>query len=138
MPDPSDPNTAIISEFRENVGKVGGFFEGVSLLLLHSLGAKSGEERVNPVMYVDVGDHYAIFASAAAGPRNPAWYHNLVASPEVSVEVGTETVAVVARVTEGEERAAIWEPLKVANPMFAEYEQKTDREVPVVVLERHS
>ena len=137
MPDTNDFNEGIIREFRENAGKVGGPFAGGSLLL-HSVGAKSGEARVNPVMYNAVGDRYAIFASYAGGPRNPAWYYNLVANPEVSIEVGTETVDVVARVTEGEERAAIWEPWKATVPQFAEYEQQTDREIPVIVLEPRS
>ncbi len=131
-----DPNAAIIREFRANAGKVGGYFESVTLLLLHSVGARSGEARVHPVMYRDLGDRYAIMASAAGGPANPAWYYNLVANPEASIEVGTETVDVVARVTEGDERSEIWEPLKAEVPTFAEYEQKTDREIPVIVLER--
>ena len=107
-------------------------------MLLHTVGAKSGEERVNPLMYKQADDRYLIMASYAGAPRNPAWYHNLVANPEISIEVGTETVDVVARVTEGDERAAIWEPWKAENPMFAEYEQKTDREIPVIVLEPRS
>ncbi len=138
MADPNDANAGIIREFRENAGKVGGYFEGASLLLLHSIGAKSGEEHVNPVMYKDLGDRYAIFATYAGKPKNPAWYYNLVANPEVSIEVGTETVDVVARVTEGEERAAIWEQQKADVPTFAEYEQQTDREIPVIVLEPRS
>lgn len=138
MADPNDGNAEIISEFRENAGKVGGPFEGASLLLLHSTGAKSGEERVNPLMYNAVGDGYAIFASAAGAPRNPAWYYNLLANPEVSIEVGTETVNVVARVIEGEKRTAIWQPWKTAMPQFAGYEQLTDREIPVIVLEPRS
>ncbi len=138
MADPNDPNAQIIREFRENAGKVGGPFDGASLLLLHSIGAKSGEERVSPVMYKGDGDRYTIFASRGGGPKNPGWYHNLVANPEVSIEVGAETVDVVARVTEGEERAAIWEPWKAAVPTFAEYEQRTDREIPVIVLEPRS
>ena len=138
MPDPNDFNAGIIREFRENAGKVGGPFEGMSMLLLHSTGAKSGEERVNPVVYKEAGDSYVIFASMAGGPKNPAWYHNLVANPQISIEVGTETVDLAARVTEGEERAGIWEPWKTAVPMFAEYEQKTDREIPVIVLEPRS
>ena len=138
MPDTNDFNEGIIREFRENAGKVGGPFEGASLLLLHSTGAKSGEERVNPLMYNAVGDGYAIFASAAGAPRNPAWYYNLLANPKVSIEVGTETVNVVARVIEGEKRTAIWQPWKTAMPQFAGYEQLTDREIPVIVLEPRS
>jgi deazaflavin-dependent oxidoreductase (nitroreductase family) len=110
----------------------------MSLLLLHSTGAKSGEERVHPVVYNDLDGRYAIFASLAGAPNNPAWYHNLVAHPEVSIEGGTETVNVTARVTEGEERSSIWEPWKTAVPMFAEYDQKTNREIPVIVLDPRS
>ena len=134
----NDPNADVIREFRENAGKVGGRFEGATLLLLHSIGAKSGEKRVAPVVYKGDGDRYIIFASRAGGPKNPAWYHNLVANPEVSIELGTETIEVVARVTEGEERSEIWEPWKAEVPTFAEYEQRTDREIPVIVLERRS
>ncbi len=138
MTNRNDFNDSIIKQFRENAGKVGAPFEGMSLLLLHSTGANSGEERVNPLVYNDLDGRYAIFASMGGAPKNPAWYHNLVAHPEVSIEVGTETVDVVARVTEGEERSAIWEPWKVSVPTFAEYEQKTDREIPVIVLEPRS
>ena len=119
MAGPNDFNVAIIKEFRENAGKVGGPFEGSSMLLLHSTGAKSGEARINPVVYNDLGERWAIFASYAGGPRNPDWYHNLVAHPEASIEVGTETIDVVARQVEGEERTAIWEPWKVTVPTFA-------------------
>lgn len=134
----NDFNAKVIREFRENAGKVSGSFEGTSLLLLHTIGAKSGEERVNPVLYKDGGDHYIIFASMAGGPKNPAWYHNLLTNPEVSIEVGTETVDVVARVTEGEERAVIWEPWKAEVPAFAEYEQLTERKIPVIILQPRS
>jgi deazaflavin-dependent oxidoreductase (nitroreductase family) len=134
----NDPNAEVIREFRENGGKVGGPFAGATLLLLHTIGAKSGDERLAPVVYKGDGDRYIIFASRAGGPRHPAWYHNLVADPEVSIEVGSETVEVVARVTEGEERSAIWEPRKVEVPTFAEYEQRTEREIPVIVLEPRS
>ena len=138
MVDANDPNAGVIREFRENAGKAGGRFEERTLLLLHTIGAKSSEERVNPLMYKQAGDRYLIIASYAGGPRNPAWYHNLVANPEISIEVGTETVDVVARVTEGEERAAIWEPWKAENPTFAQYDQQTEREIPIIVLEPRS
>jgi deazaflavin-dependent oxidoreductase (nitroreductase family) len=134
----NDFNDSIINQFRENAGKVGAPFEGMSLLLLHSTRAKSGEERVHPVVYNDLDGRYAIFASMAGGPKNPAWYHNLVAHPDVSIEIGTETVNVTARVTEGDERSSIWEPWKTAVPTFVEYEQKTSREIPVIVLEPRS
>ncbi|HZJ26149.1 MAG TPA: nitroreductase/quinone reductase family protein, partial [Acidimicrobiia bacterium] len=101
MTELNDFNQAIIDEFRANHGRVGGQFEGAPLLLLHSTGAKSGQERINPVMYQAVGDDDAVFASKAGAPDNPAWYHNVVANPDASVEVGDDTVAVTARVTEG-------------------------------------
>lgn len=137
MSEADDWNRRVIDEFRANGGKVGGRFEGAPLLLLHHRGAKSGRERVNPVMYQRVGDAVAIFASKGGAPTNPDWYHNLRAHPEVSVEVGSETYPVVARVAAGEERERIWEAQKAAFPGFAEYErQAAGRQIPVVVLER--
>jgi deazaflavin-dependent oxidoreductase (nitroreductase family) len=134
----NDWNTAIIDEFRANHGKVGGNFEGAPLLILHTKGAKSGQERLAPVMYQAVGDKddVAVFASKAGAPTNPDWYHNLLADPNATVEVGHETYAVTARVAEGEERERIWSTQKERYPGFADYEQKTSREIPVVVLER--
>jgi deazaflavin-dependent oxidoreductase (nitroreductase family) len=131
----TDWNTAIIEEFRANGGKVGGQFDGAPLLLLHTTGAKSGQERVNPMMYRKVGDHYAVFASKAGAPTNPDWYHNLKAHPQVSVEIGTETVPMTARVASADERAPIWAAQKQEFPGFADYETKTSREIPVVILE---
>ena len=136
MAEIDDWNTKIIEEFRANEGKVGGQFEGAPMILIHHIGAKSGEERVNPVMYRPVGDNFAVFASYAGAPTNPDWYHNLVAHPAVDVEVGTETIAVTARVTEGSEREEIWTAQKADYPGFAEYEAKTTRQIPVVMLER--
>jgi deazaflavin-dependent oxidoreductase (nitroreductase family) len=136
MSDMSDFNTPIIEEFRANGGKVGGNFEGAPILLLHTTGAKSGQERVNPMMYRKVGDDIAVFASKAGAPTNPDWYYNLVAHPEATAEIGTETVNVVARVAKGDERTEIWEPQKNEYPGFAEYESKTTREIPVVILKR--
>lgn len=129
-------NDQIIAEFRANDGRVGGNFAGAPLLLLHSVGAKSGAERVSPMMYRAVGDNFAVFASKAGAPTNPAWFHNLVATPDATIEVGTETLAVRARVASGEERSSIWEQQKAAYPGFADYEKKTSREIPVVILER--
>ena len=131
----SDFNTPIIDEFRANGGRLGGNFEGAPMLLLHSTGAKSGKERVNPMMYQVVGDDYAVFASKAGAPTNPDWFHNLVAHPDATVEVGTDTKPVRARVATGEERTRIWETQKERYPGFAEYERNTDREIPVVILE---
>jgi deazaflavin-dependent oxidoreductase (nitroreductase family) len=132
----SDFNAEIINEFRANQGKVGGTFEGSPVLLLHHTGARSGTERVNPLVYQPLDDHrYAIFASKAGADTNPDWFHNLVANPRATIEVGTDTVPVVSRVTEGEERETIWSAQKAAAPGFAEYEQKTTRQIPVIVLE---
>jgi deazaflavin-dependent oxidoreductase (nitroreductase family) len=134
----NDFNTAIIEEFRANAGKVGGNFEGAPILLLHTTGAKSGQERVNPMMYRQAGDDIAVFASKAGAPTNPDWYHNLVAHPDVTAEVGTQTLSYVAREAKGDERTAIWEAQKKEYPGFAEYEEKTTRQIPVVVLSRTS
>jgi len=132
----SDFNQQIIEEFRSNRGKVGGQFEGAPLLLLHTTGAKSGAERVNPVMYQQVGDDLAVFASKAGAPSNPDWYHNLVTNPRASVEVGEERYDVDSRVAEGQERNRIWEAQKSAYPGFADYERQTTRTIPVVILRR--
>ena len=129
-------NDKVIEEFRANGGKVGGQFDGAPLLLLHTTGAKSGQERVSPVMYQQVGDAYAVFASYAGLDVNPAWYHNLLAHPDVSAEIGTDTVALHARDLPPAERDPIWEKQKAAYPGFADYESKTDRTIPVVLLER--
>lgn len=114
---------------------MGGFFEDKPLLLLHHRGAKSGKARVTPLVYQQLSEGYAIFASKGGAPRHPAWFHNIVANPEVSVEVGSERVDLIARVVEGSERKAIWEEQKRRYAFFADYETKTDREIPVVVLE---
>lgn len=131
----SDWNAQIIEEFRANEGKVGGNFEGAPLLLLHTSGAKSGLERVNPMMYQDLGGPIAVFASKAGAPDNPDWFHNLVAHPQVSAEIGTETKAFTARVADRAERDPIWEKQKTDYPGFAEYESLTDRLIPVVILD---
>jgi deazaflavin-dependent oxidoreductase (nitroreductase family) len=135
MSEPNDWNAKIIAEFRANAGQVGGPFQGASLLLLHTTGAKSGKERVNPMMYRRVGDNYAVFASKAGAPTNPDWYHNLRANPRVRVEIGREERDVVARVAQGDERHRLWEAQKKVTPGFADYEAKTDRQIPVIVLE---
>src|ERR1017187_6986227 len=131
----NDWNSKIIEEFRANGGKVGGQFEGAPLLLLHTVGAKSGQERVNPMMYRTVGDAYAVFASKAGAPTNPDWYYNLVANPRVRAEIGTETLAATARVAEAEERDRIFAAQKDAFPGFGDYERQTTRQIPVVILE---
>jgi len=135
MAEVNDWNTKIIEEFRTNGGKVGGQFEGAPLLLLHTTGAKSGQARVNPVMYLADGDDYVVFASKAGAPTSPDWYHNLLANPRASIEVGDQTVNVVARVADGETRERLWSRQKELYPGFADYEAKTTRQIPVVILE---
>lgn len=134
----NDFNSGIIDEFRKNAGKVGGPFEGATMLLLHHRGAKSGTERVSPLAYQAVGDDFAVFASKGGAPSHPDWYRNLLAHPDAEVEVGAETVAVHARDLAGEERKGIWERQKKLMPGFADYEEKVKgiREIPVVLLER--
>jgi deazaflavin-dependent oxidoreductase (nitroreductase family) len=135
----SDWNTQVIEQFREGGGKVGGDFEGMPLLLLHHVGAKSGTERVTPLVYQQVGDAYAVFASKGGAPTNPDWYHNLLATPDTKIEIGTETLDVTARVADDDERSRIWETQKERYPNFAEYERTAgDRMIPVVVLEPRS
>jgi deazaflavin-dependent oxidoreductase (nitroreductase family) len=134
--DGDDFNGKVIEEFRANDGKVGGFFEGAPLLLLHHNGAKTGAERVNPLVYQQVGGSYAIFASAGGQPRDPQWFRNLVAHPEVTIEVGASTVRARARVAEGSERDSIWTTQKERMANFAEYEKNAaPRVIPVIVLD---
>jgi deazaflavin-dependent oxidoreductase (nitroreductase family) len=130
-----DWNNKVIAEFRANDGKVGGQFEGAPILLLHTTGAKSGQERVNPMMYQQVGEGYAVFASKGGAPTNPDWYHNVVAHPTVQAEIGSRRLPLTARVAAGDEREQIWSAQKSAYPGFADYEQKTTRQIPVVILE---
>ncbi len=132
-----DPNHAIIEEFRANDGLVGGYFTGFPLLLLHHTGARSGLERVAPVAYQEVPDGYAIFASKGGADGDPAWYHNVLANPETTIEVGNEVLEVAAHEARGEEYERIWNKQKEAVPQFAEYQRVTARAyIPVVVLER--
>ena len=130
----NDFNAQIIEEFHANDGRVGGMFEGSTLLLLHHVGAKTGTQRINPLMYSRDGDRYVIFASKAGAPTNPDWYHNLRANPNVSIEVGTDTIDVVASEATGEERDRLFQAQTERSPQFAEYQTKTDRVIPVVLL----
>lgn len=130
----SDWNTRIIEEFRANQGRVGGY-DHQPLLLLHHRGARTGTERVNPLAYREVDGGYAVFASKAGAHTNPDWFHNLKANPKARVEVGADVVEVRARVTGGEERDRIWAAQKAFNAAFAQYEEKTDRVIPVVMLD---
>ena len=113
----NDWNKQVIDEFRANSGKMSGQFEGTPMLLLHTTGAKSGQTRVNPLVYQALDDgRYAIFASKAGAPTNPDWYHNLKANPKVRVELGSETVDATAAVAESDERDRIWNLQKERAP----------------------
>jgi deazaflavin-dependent oxidoreductase (nitroreductase family) len=132
---PENRNQRIIDEFRANAGRVGGNFEGAPILLLHTRGAKTGAERVSPMMYQADGDRVAVFGSKGGAPTHPDWYYNLLANPDVTVEIGTETKPMKARVAEGDERERIWARQKKDYPGFAEYERNTKRQIPVIILE---
>jgi len=129
-----DFNRQIIEEFRANQGKVGGQFEGAPLLLLHTTGAKSGQPRVNPMMYLDLDGHRYVFASKAGMDTNPDWYHNLTADPAVNVEVGSDTYAARAQAVTGADRDRVYGEQARRYPGFAEYQEKTTRVIPVVEL----
>lgn len=136
MTSPNERNARIIDEFRNNNGNVGGAFQGIPLLLLHTTGARSGVGRVNSVAYQHIdGRTRAVFASKGGAPTNPDWYYNLLAQPDDTIEVGVETMPARARVATGDERERIWSKQKQNVPTFADYELKTDREIPVVVIE---
>jgi deazaflavin-dependent oxidoreductase (nitroreductase family) len=131
---PADFNAQIIDEFRANEGRVGGRFEGNTLLLLHHTGARSGKSYINPLAYRADGGRYVIFASKGGAPENPSWYHNLKANPDVTIEVGTETLPVLAEEATGEERDRLFRAQAERIPTFGEYEERTDRTIPVMVL----
>jgi deazaflavin-dependent oxidoreductase (nitroreductase family) len=132
----NDFNAQVIDEFRANHGKVGGNFEGAPLLLLHTTGAKSGETRVSPIMYLPDGDRFLVFASKAGAPTSPDWYHNLKANPDASIEVGDDTLDVRAEELPRAERDAKYAEQAALFPGFADYEKKTDRVIPVLALTR--
>jgi deazaflavin-dependent oxidoreductase (nitroreductase family) len=132
----NDWNSHVIDEFRANGGKVGGMFAGASMILVHHIGAKSGTERVSPMVYFPDGDRMLVVASAAGSPKNPDWYHNLKAHPRVDVEVGTETFPVVAEELAPAERDDQWAKITAAMPGFADYQRKVSRAIPVVALSR--
>ncbi len=136
MAEVNDWNKKIIEEFRANGGKVGGNFEGRTLLLLHTKGAKSGQERINPVAYTKDGDQWVVIASKGGAPTHPDWYHNIIANPQLTVEVGTEQFEVEAKVTEEPERTRLYDQMASIMPGFADYKVKTMRKIPVIVLKR--
>ena len=128
-------NRQFVETLRTQGGKAGGNFEGVPLLILHTTGARSGEARENPLVYLRSGGSFVVFASGGGASRNPDWYHNLVAAPHAAIEVGEDVVEVKARVAGGEEREWLWDLQKRSIPAFADHEQATHRQIPVVVLE---
>jgi deazaflavin-dependent oxidoreductase (nitroreductase family) len=134
MNNPYNWNQKNIAEFRANSGKVGGPFAGKTLLLLHTIGAKTGLERVNPVAYVTDGDRLVIIASKGGAPTNPDWYHNLRAHPLVTVEVGVEQFQAQAAIVSEPERTRLYDKMVEMMPVFAEYQRKTTRVIPVITL----
>ena len=129
-------NTKVITDFRAHEGRVGGNFEGAPILLLHTSGARTGAQRVNPMMYLEDAGRVYVFASKGGAHTHPDWYHNLVAHPEVTVERGSETYQAVARPLDGSERERIYAIQAARYPGFGEYQAKTHRVIPVVELTR--
>ncbi|MBU8816432.1 nitroreductase family deazaflavin-dependent oxidoreductase [Mycolicibacterium goodii] len=129
-------NRAVIKEFRETGGKAGGVFERKPLVLVHHVGAKSGKQRIAPLVPLLDGDRIYIFASKGGADTNPDWYHNLVANPDTVVELGSETFPVKARVLSGDERDEIYAKQVALEPQFGDYQRKTTRLIPVIELQR--
>lgn len=129
-------NKGVIEEFRKNGGKVGGHFKGAPVVLVTHKGAKSGQVRVSPLVYTKDGDDFVLVASYAGSPRHPAWYHNLKAKPEVTLEVGEDRFQAVAKEVTGDERDRLFRQQAEAMPQFNDYEAKTDRVIPVFRLKR--
>ena len=136
MSEMNEMNKRVIEEFRTNEGKVGGFFESATLLLLHTTGAKSGKEYINPLMTLKDGDRYVIVASAAGAQNHPDWYYNIITNPEAGVELGTETFRARATDIEEPERTELYATVSARYPNFIEYQDKADRVIPVLTLER--
>jgi deazaflavin-dependent oxidoreductase (nitroreductase family) len=136
MNNPNNWNQANIAEFRANSGKIGGRFAGRTLLLLHTVGAKSGKERINPLAYAADGDRLVIIASKGGAPTNPDWYYNILAHPLVTLEVGTEQFQAQAAIASEPERTRLFNQMVEMAPGFAEYQQKTTRVIPVITLTR--
>ncbi len=132
----SDFNEKVMAEFRANGGVVGGFFEGRDLLILHTIGAKSGLKRETPLVCSTDGDRYVIVASAGGADNHPAWYHNLVKNPDVTIEVGTEKFDAIATIAEEPERTRLYEHMETVGEFFSEYKQKAQRVIPVITIAR--
>ena len=133
---PGNHNAGIIDEFRRNDGRVGGYFEGAPMILVHHIGARTGTERVSPLVYLSDGDDMIVAATKGGAPAHPDWYHNLKANPRVTAEVGTETFRVEAVEVTGAERDSLWQRLVEQRPGFATYETKTSRVFPMFRLTR--
>lgn len=129
-------NEGVVEGFRANSGVVPGRWAKQPLLLLTTIGARSGQPRTTPLMYSTDGDRYVVIASKGGEPTHPDWYRNLVANPDVTLEVGGETFPARAEVAEGAERRRLFDQQAALMPFFAEYERKTPREIPVVVFTR--
>jgi deazaflavin-dependent oxidoreductase (nitroreductase family) len=136
MSSPNDFNRNLIAEYRANAGVVTGPFAGRPLLLLTTIGAKSGQPRTSPLVYTTDGDRIVIIASKGGAPTSPDWYHNIVANPEVTVELGREKFQARATIATGEKRQRLYDAQAAIMPAFADYQQKTSRQIPVVILER--
>ena len=134
----NDVNQRIIEECRANRGRVGGPFEGTPVLLLTTTGARTGQTRTTPVAYLRDDQRLVVFASRGGAPNNPGWYHNLLANPSATVEVGEEQFKVTATVTSGEERQRLFDRQAERSPQFGEYQHKTTRQIPVIALQRES
>jgi deazaflavin-dependent oxidoreductase (nitroreductase family) len=135
-----DMNREVLAEFRSNAGVIdtaaGGFFKGKPVLVVHGTGARTGKERVNPLMYLDEGDDRYVFASNGGADHHPDWYYNLKANPAVTVEVGTESYPAVAREITGSERDRVYAAMATAFPQFGDYQKNTTRKIPVIALDR--
>ena len=136
MSSPSDWNKQIIEEFRANGGKVGGQFAGTNLLLLHTQGAKSNQPHTTPLVYSKEGDDFILVAAKGGAPTNPDWYYNILAHPNVTLEVGTEHFNAHATIPEREERDRIFANISQQAPMVSEYQRKTSRVIPIITLKR--
>lgn len=135
--DMADFNAKIIDEFRANGGKVGGMFEGANMVLITTTGAKSGQQRTNPLVYLPDGDRIVIIASNGGADNHPAWFHNVKANPEITVEVGTDKYdATAVPLESGAERDELFARMAAVSSGFSEYQKKTERVIPVVAVYR--
>ena len=136
MSELNEYNKQVIAEFRANEGKVGGQMENMPVILLTMTGAKSGRTITKPLVYTTDGERIVVIASFAGAPHHPGWYHNLVANPEVTLEIGAERFQARAEVTSGEERQRLFDAQAAQMPIFHDYQKKTSRQIPVVVFNR--